>query len=209
MTTDRRPAVKGMLQEAALVILLGALFAFAANRVSPRGLALSRNYFPEGTGRLMPAVPPAAGTNTPAVDPTQVLAAELKAKGLQLIAGRQTAELFHDPRRQRGIIVFIDARDEQRYRAGHIPGAYEFDPYRPEKYFSAVLPVCQGAEQIVVYCNGGDCDDSETAAILMRDIGIANRKLMIYGGGITEWMTNGLPVEAGGRNSGEVRNLGR
>ena len=215
MKPDRRAVIKEVLREAALVAVIGALFAFAANGISPRGLALTRNYFPGGTGRLVSAAPPARGshdttrTNASEFDPAQLLAAELKQKGLQLIAGRQVVELFHDPRYQRGIIVLVDARDEQHYRAGHIPGAYEFDPYHPEKYFAAVLPVCQAAEQIVVYCNGGDCDDSETAAILLRDIGIANRKLLVYGGGITEWTANGLPVEAGGRNSGEIHNPGK
>ena len=212
MAPGRQPAVKCVLLEAALVVAVGAIFAFAANRVSPRGLALTRNYFPEGTGRLVSVAPPAtrphnaAGTNSPAFDPAQLLAAELKKKGLQLIDRSQTLQLFHDPRFRQNLVVFVDARDEPRYREGHIPGAYEFNPYRPEKYFDAVLPVCKTAEQIVVYCNGGDCDDSETAALLLRDVGIANRKLMVYGGGITEWTTNGLPVEIGGRNSGDVRN---
>ena len=84
------------------------------------------------------------------------------------------------------------------------PGAYEFDPYHPEKYFPAVLPVCRAAEQIVVYCNGGDCDDSKTAALLLRDMGLTNRKIFVYGGGITEWTTNHQPVETGARNSGNV-----
>ena len=202
MTPGRWPVMKGVLREATLVVVLGTLFAFAANRVSPRGLALVRNYFPEGTGRLIAAVPPAAGTNTPALDPAQLLAAELKAKGLQLADRNQAFQLFHDPRFKQNLVVFVDARDEQRYRQGHIPGAYEFDPYRPEKYFGAVLPVCQSAQQIMVYCNGGDCDDSETAAILLRDVGIPNQKLLVYGGGITDWATNGLPVETGERNSG-------
>ena len=64
------------------------------------------------------------------------------------------------------------------------------------------MPVCRKAEQIVVYCNGGDCDDSETAALLLRDMGIPNQKLFVYGGGIAEWKANGLPVETGARNSG-------
>ena len=140
-----------------------------------------------------------------AVAPAQFLAAELKEKGLQLADVSQAARLFHDPRFKQDIVVFVDARDEQHYQEGHIPGAYEFDPYRPEKYFAAVLPVCKAAEQIVVYCNGGDCDDSETAAILLRDVGIANQKLFVYGGGITEWTTNGLPVEMGVRNSEDLR----
>jgi rhodanese-related sulfurtransferase len=215
MARDRRPAVKWVLLEAAFVVVGGAIFAFAANQVSPRGLALTRNYFPEGTGRLVSATPlatlphNATGTNSSAFDPAQMLAAELKEKGLQLIDRSQALQLFHDPRFKQNTVVFVDARDEQHYREGHIPGAYEFDPYRPEKYFDAVLPVCKAAEQIVVYCNGGDCDDSETAALLLRDVGIPGRKLMVYGGGITEWTTNGLPVEIGGRNNDDMRNPGK
>jgi rhodanese-related sulfurtransferase len=210
-----RPAAKYVLLEAALVVVIGAVFAFAANQASPRGLILTRNYFPEGTGRLVSATPRATpphnvtGTNAVAFDPAQLLAAELKEKGLQLVDRNQAMQLFHDPRFKQNIVVFVDARDEQRYREGHIPGAYEFDPYQPEKYFDAVLPACKAAEQIVVYCNGGDCDDSETAAILLRDVGIANQKLLVYGGGITEWTTNGLPVEMGGRNSGDLRKLNK
>lgn len=212
MASGRWPAVKRVCVEAALVMAIGTIFAFVANRVSPRGLGLTRNYFPAGAARLVSAAPTAAlphkaiGTNSVAVTPAQLLAAELKEKGLQLADGRQAAQLFHDPRCKQDVIVFIDARDEQRYREGHIPGAYEFDPYRPEKYFATVLPVCKAAEQIVVYCNGGDCDDSETAAVLLKDIGIANQKLLVYGGGFAEWTTNGLPVEIGGRNSGDLRN---
>ena len=127
-------------------------------------------------------------------------------KGLQVVDGSQTAQLFHDLAFPAGRHIFIDARDESHYREGHVPGAYEFDPYHPEKYFPAVLPVCQAAEQIVVYCNGGDCDDSESAALLLRDVGIADQKLFVYGGGITEWTNNRLPVETGARNSGSLRN---
>ena len=124
---------------------------------------------------------------------------------MQLVDIGQAAKLFRDPRFKQNSIVFIDARDESHYQEGHIPGAYEFDPYHPDKYLAAILPICRAAEQIVVYCNGGDCDDSETAAILLRNVGIANQKLFIYGGGITEWTNNSLPVETGARNSGSLR----
>jgi rhodanese-related sulfurtransferase len=209
--SDRLAVVKRIFCEALFVAVIGAAFAFGANLVSPRGLAFTRNYFPAGISRPVPAATSVgsphdmAGTNPPASSPAQLLAARLKEQGLQSVDGHQAAQLFHDPRFQRGGIAFIDARDEQHYREGHIPGACEFDPYYPEKYFPTVLPVCQAAEQIVVYCNGGDCDDSESAAITLRDVGIANRKLFIYTGGITEWTTNGLPVEIGGRNSGNLR----
>jgi rhodanese-related sulfurtransferase len=203
------PAVVKIFWEAVLVAALGAAFAFAANQISPLGLALTRDYFPAGTAHSVRPVagdrlPQATGTNSGALSPAQFLAAQMKEKGLQLIDGGQATQLFHDPRFQQNVIVFIDARDEDHYQQGHIPGAYEFDPYHPEKYFDTVLPVCQKAEQVVIYCNGGDCDDSETAAILLRDVGIPNQKLFVYGGGITEWKTSRLPVETGARNSGNL-----
>jgi rhodanese-related sulfurtransferase len=208
---DRLPAVRRILCEAALVAVLGVAFAFAANQISPRGLALTRDYFPAGTALVVrPAsgngLPRAAGTNSSVLSPAQFLAAQMKEKGLQLIDGPQAQRLFRDPLFKQDIIIFIDARDGEHYQQGHIPGAYEFDPYHPEKYFDTILPLCQKAEQVVVYCNGGDCDDSETAALLLRDVGIPNQKLYVYGGGITEWKTNGLPVETGARNSGTLSN---
>ena len=146
-------------------------------------------------------------TNTTSVafSPAQLRAAKIKENGLQLVGVGQVTNLFLDPRFKQNGIVFIDARDESHYQEGHIPGAYEFDLYHPDKYFTAIFPICQAAEQIVVYCNGVDCDDSETAAILLRNVGIANQKLFVYGGGITEWTNNSLPVETGARNSGSLR----
>ncbi len=194
-----------VLLEALIVSGAGLAFAFAANLISPRGLVLARNYFPVGVKPPVAATTNVAGTNVPALSPTQLLAARLQAQGFKLVDGRQALQFFRDPRRQQGTIAFVDARDEQHYREGHIPGASEFDPYRPEKYFPAVLPLCQAAEQIVVYCNGGDCDDSESAALTLRDVGIATNKLCVYGGGFAEWTTNNLPVEIGERNSGKLR----
>ena len=178
----------------------GLVVALVANEISPRGLALGRNYFPQENA----GSPPVTGTNLLSLPPAQRLAAELKAKGLQSVDADRATQLFRDPRFKQNVVVFIDARDEPHYLAGHIPGAHEFDPYRPENYFADVLPLCQSAEQIVVYCNGGDCDDSEAAAILLRDVGIPNSKIFVFGGGLPMWKTNGLPVETGARNSGNV-----
>ena len=211
--TNRRSAVGRILLEAALVAVVGAVFAFAANRVSPRGLSLARNYFPRETNDMIRAgagvnLPETAtGTNSTALSSPPSLAGQMKQKELQLIDGHRAVQLFHDSYLKSGSIAFIDARDEEHYQAGHIPGAYEFDPYHPEKYFTAVLPVCRAAEQIVVYCNGGDCDDSKTAALLLRDVGTPNRKLFIYTGGITEWTDNHLPLETGARNSGNSQTV--
>lgn len=204
----RQHAVGRILLEATLVVIVGIAFAFAANEVSPRGLRLVRNYFPTGTNhavRVVSTLPQSGITDTNRATAALALqlAARMKKEGLQLIDGVRAMQLFHESHLKQDI-AFIDARDGEHYQAGHIPGAYEFDPYHPEKYFPTVLPVCQAAEQIVVYCNGGDCDDSETAALLLKDIGISGRKLFVYGGGITEWTNNRLPIETGIRNSGKL-----
>ncbi len=210
MKMARRTPVGRVMQEAALVAVLGAAFAFAANHLSPLGLTLARDYFPTGTNEVMPPVAAAVpvsespGTNPAVRFFVQIPTTPTQGRGWQLIDNRQAVQLLHDSHLRPGAIVFIDARDEEHYLGGHVPGAYEFDPYYPEKYFPAVLPVCRAAEQIVVYCNGGDCDDSKKAALLLRDLGITNQTVFVYGGGITEWTANHQPVETGARNSGNV-----
>jgi len=210
--------IRTIVVEAAIVVIVGLGISLAANKLSPRGLALSRNYFPRGTNQVsaaprpvQPAPPPAApvpvqaapgpaGTNEPSE--SGQISERLRDKGLQELKLNQVKILFDDPRRQDGRLIFVDARNEDDYQESHVPGAYELDAYHPEKEFGTVLPICQAAEEVVVYCNGGDCEDSDTAAILLQDGGVPDQKLFVYGGGFTEWEAAHLPVETGARNSG-------
>ena len=206
---------RAILSEATLVATAGLILALAANALSPRGLRLGRNYFPAIVG-ASPAAPlpaqatPAASATPPALGLPGVPAApnaalrRLEQRGLQAAAGNEVSAWFRDPRHEQGLIAFIDARDEAHYQAGHIPGSWQFDHYRAEAYLPAVLPVCMNAQQVVVYCNGGTCEDSEFAAVLLRDAGVPRTSLFVYVGGITEWKSNGLPVETGARRSGQL-----
>ena len=128
----------------------------------------------------------------------------LRAQDLQAADSNLVATLFKDIRYEQELFVFIDARNEQEYGKGHVPGAYLFDRYRAENYLGTVLPVCQTADRVVVYCNGGDCEDSEFTAITLRQAGIPGERLWVYAGGLGEWITNGMPVEAGERKSGQI-----
>jgi len=204
--------VKEVLLEGILVGVVGVAVALAANALSPQGLKLTRDYFPGAPPRIHASAPAgtnglaaAQGTNSPAPSSQELLAARLKQNGLQLIGTDEVLKLFQDPRREQDLVVFIDARQDHPYHAGHIPGAYQFDHFHAENYLAAVLPVSQAAQQIVVYCHGGECEDSEFAAVMLtRDAGIAKEKVFVYGGGITEWTDRGLPVEIGSRKSGEL-----
>ena len=197
--------MKRVLLEALLVAAVGALVAFAANALSPSGLKLSQDYF---HGETLPI--PRTKTNRTATviastnsAPDPVIA-RLKEKGLQVVNGEQASELFRNPLSQQGAIIFIDARNDEHYQGGHIPGAYQFDNYHPENYMGTVFPVCQSAQKIVVYCAGGNCEDSQFAALTLRDAQIPNEKLFVYTGGITEWTNRGYAVELGERNSGRT-----
>jgi len=123
---------------------------------------------------------------------------------MQVMGSNGVAEIFGSPAFEQGFLVLIDARDESHYQAGHIPGAWQFDHYHAEQYLPTILPVCLNAQKVVVYCNGGACEDSEFAAIMLRDAGVARDSLYVYAGGITEWKAGGRAVETGGRGSGQL-----
>jgi len=205
--------LKRVLLEALVIAALGLAVALLANLVSPRGLSLTRNYFPS-SGTTHGKIDGIANSNVNAVVPAtngagqsarEIVAARLKEKGLQPIDGREATQLFRDPQYELESIVFIDARDDRHYAEGNIPGAYQFDRYYPEKHLPAVLSVCLNATKIVVYCTGGDCEDSEFAALTLKDAGAPLERIVVYAGGITEWAAKGLPVEIGERKSGTMR----
>ena len=196
---------KGVLLEGLLVLAIGGLVAFTANFLSPRGLMLARDYFPGANPPPLPVQTNIPGSNSNALSVAELAAAHLKAKGLQVADHDLAVQFFRDPRRNQELIVFVDARNEEHYEEGHVPRAFLFDHYHPENYLPALLPVCLSAQTVVVYCTGGNCEDSEFAALMLREAGVTNEKLFVYPGGITEWQTKGLPLETGARNSGILR----
>jgi predicted sulfurtransferase len=188
-------SLKAVVLEAIILAIAGLLFALAANALSPRGLRVGRNYFPSA---------PVARTNaiTSGHAPDS-LAERLQQWGLKLASSNEVAQLFRDPGYQQALIVFVDARNDHAYESGHVPGAWQLDRYRPEGYMPTVLPMCLSAQKVVVYCTGGACEDSELAAVMLRDAGIPAANILVYGGGISEW-TNGMPFEIGARGSGQI-----
>jgi rhodanese-related sulfurtransferase len=201
-----------IVAEAALVAVAGVALALLANQLSPHHLKLTFNYY---RGDLTKPSPPADGitlSNGVSVPNStnageSLLEAKLRTEGMHLLTLAQAEQLLHDPRLQQNLILFVDARGEDDYAKGHIPGAAEFYPYHPEKYLAEILPGCQIAQQIVVYCTGGECEDSHSAALFLRDNAqVPADKLYVFGGGMTEWEAAKQPLEIGPRNSGNIRN---
>jgi 3-mercaptopyruvate sulfurtransferase SseA len=69
------------------------------------------------------------------------------------------------------------------------------DPYEQERYLPEVLGRTGGAEKVIVYCGGGDCQDS---IFMCRDLimqGVSFDSVYLFEGGWKEWEANQMPVE--------------
>jgi len=183
-----------------MVLAAGLAVAVAANAVSPRGLSLSRDYFPKAPSTGTTSFPPSGSvtgnvshpvlgmvpTNTGATAAVAVAAAPVAAAdasqeavvrrlaghGLRAVERGEVKALHDNPAYAQEGIVFVDARDDHHYAEGHIPAALSFDRFYPEKYLPVILPACMSAGQVVVYCTGGSCEDSEFAAVALKEAGV-------------------------------------
>lgn len=206
--------------ECLLVTGIGTVLALMANALHPSGVRLGRDYFPRRTPPTsspvvtsQPAAASPAEPNEPEPTPVQNgasapaldrAAERIEQQGLQVMRHDEVVALFKDPLTRGGYNIFIDARNDEAYTAGHIPGAYQLDHYHIEDYIDQVLPACMSAMTIVVYCGGGQCEDSEFAALELFDRGVDPSRLFVYPGGMSLWEQSGLPIEKHSRGSGRI-----
>ena len=192
------------LVEALLIAASGLGLGLAGNAASPAGLRIDRDYFPRGAPTAATAPPTPAPTEPSAADVEAEALARLAEHGLTGIRFDEAKALFEDPLYKAGALLFVDARHDEDYAAGHVPGALQFDHYHAERYLDAVIAAAPGTSRIVIYCNGGHCEDSEFAATTLKDFVPDASRLCVYVGGIEEWRARGMPVETGERFSGVI-----
>jgi rhodanese-related sulfurtransferase len=89
-------------------------------------------------------------------------------------------------------VVVIDVRPFEEYSAGHIPGALSI-PVRELKRRLAELP---RTKEIVAYCRGPYCVQSDEAVSLLKNQGFNVRRLEV---GLPDWRANGLPIAVADR----------
>ncbi len=89
-----------------------------------------------------------------------------------------------------GLVIVLDVRPEEEYRAGHLPGAINI-PLRELERRLAEIP---GEEEVIAYCRGPYCVLAFEAVSLLRARGRRARRL---DAGFPEWKAAGLPIEAG------------
>ncbi|MBI3928562.1 MAG: rhodanese-like domain-containing protein [Armatimonadetes bacterium] len=89
-------------------------------------------------------------------------------------------------------VVFIDAREREKYEAGHIPGAVHLPPEQAEAMQDRSLLSLTVARRIVVYCDGPHCGASRKLARRLLQARIMNIAIMPEGW--PGWEQAGHPV---------------
>src|SRR5947199_5001821 len=94
--------------------------------------------------------------------------------------------------------LIIDARRSDAYERGHVPGARSIAIW--ERDADAKIGALQKEaipfdQVIVVYCSGGDCQDSKILSEKLAMTGFYN--IYVYKEGFPDWEQRGLPVHRG------------
>lgn len=212
----RNPFAQGVL-----LILIAVVLAFAANAVAsrPRRLVLPGWYpdaqrVPVGTPALPPVRPPAtppltapaaaatppptspapARPSAPAPVPADPLARYRPHpdKPYVDIGGDEVAALY------KAGVLFLDARRTSVYDEGHIKGARPFSVWESDidekvkKLFDERGDPQEQARPIVIYCSGGECQDSHMLA--QKLWGIQFNNIYVYKDGFPDWLRRGGAV---------------
>ncbi len=130
------------------------------------------------------SVPEAAGSFAPHPDKASV---EISTDGAE--------SLFRQGR------LFLDARRTTVYADGHISGARSFPVWESDIADRVKAFYEEGGEArdqnapIVLYCSGGDCEDSHMLAEKLYMVGF--NALFVYKDGFPDWQKRGLPITKG------------
>lgn len=135
----------------------------------------------ESVFRLWQAVRAVGETRLAEIE--RVVAAYLKDRAtLEPVTVKELAKRLDE-----GVVVVIDVRPVEEFAAGHIRGARSI-PVNELKQRLAELPRMR---EIIAYCRGPYCVQSDEAVSLLKRHGFNVRRLEV---GLPDWRANGLPV---------------
>ena len=91
--------------------------------------------------------------------------------------------------------MFVDARTEDDYIAGHIPGAVSLPVGQAEEVLFSFLDRFPPTQKLIVYCSSVECTDSHDLAEILKSYGFEN--VWLYPQGYSGWVKAGRPIEKG------------
>lgn len=147
-----------------------------------------QNPQPEPVGTTQPSVPTPPKTKLKPGEPgwTPTLQADMPKGQIPL---DQAKSLFDQG------ATAVDARIKADYEAGHIKGALRINLKSFENGDPPLLAMIPRDANVLVYCSGGNCDESEHVAELLNGSGY--KKVYIIHDGFPGWKAMGYPIDTG------------
>ena len=121
---------------------------------------------------------------------SEKLAQKQQAGGFPAVLLAETVAAF-----TRGEALFLDAREPDFYKLGHIPGALNLPVREFEKLFPPVRERLETAPWLIAYCDGGGCEASVELTERLFLVGID--RISVFPGGFQQWKDSGQAVEQG------------
>jgi rhodanese-related sulfurtransferase len=90
-------------------------------------------------------------------------------------------------------VIFLDARLEADFKAGHIKNALNLPYEELQSFWDKVSLQFSPEQEIITYCDGTECENSLYLARELRQRGFT--KVLVFFGGWTEWKKAELPIE--------------
>jgi len=141
----------------------------------------------KGLKGSIPPAPPASSAGSAAATASTVAPAAWRE-----ISGEEADRL------QSSGVLFLDARRSSEYRDGHVPGARSVPVWETgldEKVRALFAERPDQSAPIVVYCTGGECEDSHELAQKLYLAGFDG--VRVYRDGFPDWARRGRPVTRG------------
>ncbi len=194
-------ALRGTVIEMLVLGVIGLALGIGANAVRGSGsIRWTKNYLdkgpapvdPDGSAAEAMAERPDTLVHAPSGEQTNV--SKRLRHPYRTITLEELTEGFTHPDEAVGHYVFVDSRRKTTYDQGHIEGAIQCDPYHVADCIDRVLDRTRGAEKVIVYCNGGKCEDSIFMCRELRAADVPSEAIFIYPGGWTEWRRKDMPT---------------
>jgi rhodanese-related sulfurtransferase len=181
--------------QAAVLVIAAAVCATVSNMLAgpQRRLAF--------TGTIPPSSGTPAARTTPARRSATTAAPSVAETSFPPHPDKPWVEISGDDAASlhaRGDVVFLDARRTAVYREGHIARARPFSVWESDVDDKVRAFFAEGHEPsapIVVYCSGGDCEDSHMLAQKLYLAGFDDA--LVYKDGFPDWQKRGLPTTKG------------
>ncbi len=100
-------------------------------------------------------------------------------------------------------VTFVDARPSWEYTAAHIPGAMNLPAADAEGLLDMQSLPIPPEGQVITYCDGGSCEQSEYLGLLLRERDVC-QQVRVLDGGWQAWVAAQAPSVSGATRYGDA-----